>query len=214
MVRVKFERFIRIKFILAFDLSENPNRGRELYRRTFLPIKTQVEVKNEIIEDKQDAIVSDRVVPDSWEDEVSDEEIDDNENNELSLDRQVSTFSDVSELGFDATAKESRMYLYWACDMALRQSQRASYMNSLKDDNCCQLINFLMNHRPYPHEAGNMLPALIFTFEKAVATEMATKLVDIYGVDLLKDDEKAKEEIRKTISELCEPLQSLRFQSG
>lgn len=114
--------------------------------------------------------------------------------------------SNLEDIGLSPVARDSRLYLRWACDMVLRQSQRASYRGNLKDENCFQLIQYLMTHHPHstsqPTSNRNMLPALLFTFQKVVATEMATKMVDIYDLDLLKGKPKAKEIIRAEIENI------------
>ena len=225
MVRMQFEEYIRLKLILTFDLSQNPKRSRVKYRLTFLPhfvesVNVSLNEKSssnahhsdEETESLQLQISQQDTVPDNWFDDIDSDE----EDGDLPLpvmQREVSGKSEIGNVGHDNIGRDSRMYLRWASDMVLRQAQRACYEGSLKDENCFQLLNFLKHNHPHTEcesaTPKNMLPALLFTFEKVVATELATKMVDIYDVDMLRvgsigkdrtEEEKAKDAIMQEIS--------------
>lgn len=229
MLRTNFDKNIRLKLILAFNLTDNARLRRAVYRKSICPVfeKHPVEEKQEIsvsdvkveeveVEEDDTKETADVVgaLKDNWFDSDSDDENGDDDDAPPTMGaRMVSTMSATSDIGHNENERESRMYMHWACDVMMRQSQRASYFDSLKDDNCYQLIRYLMNNHPHPPSTdgvststGCMLPALIFTFEKVIATEMATKMVDVYSLDLL-DGVKDKEATRDLITREIEGVE-------
>lgn len=232
MLQYDFEKFIRLKLILAFDLNQQLSdyrSCRSIYKKSLFPVfgkhvvkekgATALLVMDEGEDDNEDDMEKVNKVgelqplKDNWFD--SDESDDD-----LDLEvpplcrRQESAKSAVSDIGHEPFEKEGRMYMHWACDVVMRQSQRASYFNTLQDENCNQLINYMMSNHPHPQSdsqvesssSGCMLPALIFTFEKNTASEMATKMVDIYKLDVLAGQTNA-DVIRKKINDAIDQVE-------